>query len=137
MRIEQSKKDMILTRILSQEEEDKFIEDAKSEIIWINKNIEEKAKALEKVKESRTSAIEKRKQLDEWMQTLKEDIKSKNIDFKKIAEDVSNEVKKDDFEREKEELEKKKAILVKTIEGNKRYEKDIQKLKIEQLHIEK
>ena len=137
MRIEQSKKDMILTRILSQEEEDKFIEDAKSEIIWINKNIEEKTKALEKVKESRTSAIEKRKQLDEWMQTLKEDIKSKNIDFKKIAEDVSNEVKKDDFEREKEELEKKKAILVKTIEGNKRYEKDIQKLKIEHLHIEK
>ena len=71
------------------------------------------------------------------MEALKADVQTKAIDFKKIAENVSAEVKRDDFEKEREELIKKKGILLKTIEVNKRYEKDIQKLKMEELQIER
>lgn len=129
--------DMLLTRAINKTEEDKYVKDAKLEIVMYKKHVEEKTKALEKVKKSRNTISEKRKQLDEWMEALKKDIDAKGIDFKKVAENVSAEVKKDDFEREKEELYKKKGILLKTIETNKRFERDIQKLKMEELQLDR
>ena len=61
--------------------------------------------------------------LEKWLEALQTDIQTRNIDFDKVAENVIAEVSRDDMEKEKEDLYKKKNILLKAIESNKRYEK--------------